>query len=153
MLKFVTWAVNPAQPLSSAHKRVYFLTPFLRHFSMIFPMALPAHSGPWPLIQFRNPFSQTVGLLGRVISSSQGRYLNTWQHKHRINSYTHTPNIHSLSGIRTHDPSVQASEDSSCLRSRGYCDQLPQTPLPEGWVRIAWEPSEQVSSFCPTLNI
>jgi hypothetical protein len=23
-------------------------------------MALPAHSGPWPLIQFRNHFSQTV---------------------------------------------------------------------------------------------
>jgi hypothetical protein len=32
---------------------------------------------------------QTVGLLGRVISSSQGRYLNTGQHKHRINTYTY----------------------------------------------------------------
>jgi hypothetical protein len=30
---------------------------------------------------------QTVGLLGRVISLSQGRYLNTGQHKHRINTY------------------------------------------------------------------
>jgi hypothetical protein len=62
------------------------------------------------LIQFRNHFSQTVGLFGRVISPSQGRYLNTGQHKHRINAYT--PNIHALSGIRTHDPSVRASEDS-----------------------------------------
>jgi hypothetical protein len=52
-------------------------------------MALVAHSGPRPLIQFRNHFSQTVGLLGRVISSSQGRYLNTGKHKHRINAYTH----------------------------------------------------------------
>jgi hypothetical protein len=52
-------------------------------------MVLPAHSGSWPLIQFRNHFSQTVGLLGRVISSSQGLYLNTGQHKHRINAYTH----------------------------------------------------------------
>jgi hypothetical protein len=41
---------------------------------------LPGHSGPWPLIQFRNHFSQTVGLLGRVISPSQGRYLTTGQH-------------------------------------------------------------------------
>jgi hypothetical protein len=32
---------------------------------------------------------QTVGLLGRVISSSQGLYLNTGQHKHRINTYTY----------------------------------------------------------------
>jgi hypothetical protein len=29
-----------------------------------------------------------------------------------------------LSGIRTHDPSVRASEDSSCLRLRGHCDRL-----------------------------
>jgi hypothetical protein len=63
----------------------------VRPFSIMsfFSMALPAHSGPWPLIQFRNHFSQTVGLLGRVISPSQGRYLNTGQHKHRINAYTH----------------------------------------------------------------
>jgi hypothetical protein len=30
----------------------------------IFSMALPAHSGPRLLIQFRNQFSQTLGLLG-----------------------------------------------------------------------------------------
>jgi hypothetical protein len=29
-----------------------------------------------------------------------------------------------LNGIRTHDPSVRASEDSSCLRPRGHCDRL-----------------------------
>jgi hypothetical protein len=64
---------------------------------------------------------QTVGLLGRVISSSQGLYLNTGQHKHGINTYT--PNIHVLCGIRTHDPSFRASEDSSSLRPLGYCDR------------------------------
>jgi hypothetical protein len=32
-------------------------------------------------------------------------------------------NIHALSGIRTHDPSVRASEDNSCLRRRGHCDR------------------------------
>jgi hypothetical protein len=83
-------------------------------FSFFFSMVLPAHSGPRPPIQFRNPFSQKVGLLGQVISSSQGLYLNTGQHKQ--NKRIHTPNIHALSGIRTHDPSVRASEDSSCLR-------------------------------------
>jgi hypothetical protein len=35
--------------------------------------------------------SQTVGLLGRVISSSQGLYLNTGQHKHR-KTRTHIKN-------------------------------------------------------------
>jgi hypothetical protein len=63
-------------------------------------------------------FTQTVGLLGRVISPSQGLYLNTGQHKHRINAHT---DIHVLSGIRIHDPSFRTSENSSCLRPRGHC--------------------------------
>jgi hypothetical protein len=33
-------------------------------------------------------------------------------------------NIHASSGIRTHDLSAGAGEDSSCLRSRGHCDRL-----------------------------
>jgi hypothetical protein len=34
----------------------------------VFSMALPAHSGPWPLIQFRNNFAQAARLLGRVVT-------------------------------------------------------------------------------------
>jgi hypothetical protein len=33
--------------------------------------------------------TQSVGLLGRGIIPSQGRYLNTEQHRHRINAYRH----------------------------------------------------------------
>jgi hypothetical protein len=47
--------------------------------------------------------------------------LDTEQNKHRINA--HNTDIHALSGILTHDPSVRASEDSSCLRPRGHCDR------------------------------
>jgi hypothetical protein len=88
----------------------------ITHISFFFSMDLPAHSfpRPLPLIQYRNHFSQTVELLELVISPSQGRYLHTGQHKHWINRI-HTPNIHALSEIRTHDPSVRASEESSCL--------------------------------------
>jgi hypothetical protein len=32
--------------------------------------------------------------------------------------------MHALSGIRTHDPSVRAGEDGSCLRPRDHCDRL-----------------------------
>jgi hypothetical protein len=66
-------------------------------------MALPAHSGSRPLIQFRNNFSQTVGLLGR--------------------------GIHASSGIRTQNPSVRATEDSSCLRPCNYYDRHLRTIL------------------------
>lgn len=31
--------------------------------------------------------------------------------------------IHASSVIQTHDPSVQASKDSSCLRPYGHCDR------------------------------
>jgi hypothetical protein len=61
-------------------------------------------------LQFFNR-RHSVGLFGRVISPSQGRYL------------TQT-DIHALSGIRTHDLSVRGSEDCSCLRPRGHCDRL-----------------------------
>jgi hypothetical protein len=76
-------------------------------------MALPAHSGPWPLIQFRNHFSQTVGLPGRVISLLQGRYLNTGQHKHRINASTHQI---SMTGVRF-EPTIPASERTKTARA------------------------------------
>jgi hypothetical protein len=40
--------------------------------------------------------------------------------------WTHT-DVHALSGIWTHDPSFRASEDHSCLRPCGHCDQPVQT--------------------------
>jgi hypothetical protein len=114
---------EPTMPAFEREKTVHTLdrsATVIGFHIVIFSMALPAHSGPWPLILFRNHFLKTVGLLGRVISPSQGLYLNTGQHRHRIKAYTHTPNIHALSGIQTHYPRVEASEDSSCLRPRGY---------------------------------
>jgi hypothetical protein len=77
-------------------------------------MAVQPFVGPWP------PFTQTVGPLGPVISPSQGLYLYTGQHKHRILAHR---DIHVLGGIRTHDPSVRESEDSSCLRPHGHRDR------------------------------
>jgi hypothetical protein len=49
---------------------------------------------------------------------TQCRYLHIEQHKHSINT-----DIHVSSGVRTHDPSVRAGEDSSWLRPRGHCDR------------------------------
>jgi hypothetical protein len=58
---------------------------------------------------------QSEGLLGRVISSSQGLCLYT--------NTTQTLNIHAQSGIRSHGPGARASEDSLCLRLLGYRDR------------------------------
>jgi hypothetical protein len=55
--------------------------------------------------RFLQLFRHMVGLLGRVISPSQGLYLHrTTQHRK-----TRT-NIHTLSGIRTHDLSNQPAK-------------------------------------------
>jgi hypothetical protein len=59
---------------------------------------------------------QSVGFLERVINSSQGLYLYTNTEQHT----TQALNIHTLSGIRTHDPGVRGSEDSSCVRPLDY---------------------------------
>jgi hypothetical protein len=64
---------------------------------------------------------QMVELLGRVISSSQGLYLNIGQHKHRINTDTYQTTM--PCGIRAHDPAFLASEDSTCLRPLSYRDR------------------------------
>jgi hypothetical protein len=92
------------------------------YWTLLFSMALSAHSGPRPLFSSVIYFTQSVGLFGRGISPSNGRCRNTGQQIQ--NRRIHTPNIHAMSGIQTHDPSVRASEDSSCLRPRGYSDRL-----------------------------
>jgi hypothetical protein len=45
--------------------------------------------GLWPPFQFLDLLTQSVGLLGRGISPSQGRYMHTGQNKHRINAHRH----------------------------------------------------------------
>jgi hypothetical protein len=69
-------------------------------------------SGLGSFCSFLNLY-QSVGLHERGISPSQGRYLDTEQHKHRINLHSH-----GLNGIRTRDPTVRACEDCSCLRPK-----------------------------------
>jgi len=64
-------------------------------------------------------FGQLVGLLVRGIGSTQGIYL------HRITQHWKTrTHIHASSVIRTHDPSVRAAEDSTCLTPLGHWDRL-----------------------------
>jgi hypothetical protein len=79
---------------------------------IIFFMALPTNSGLRPLIQFCNHFSQTVTLLGQVISPSQGRYLNA-EHKHRINTYTHQTSMPWVG----FEPTIPASERAKTVHA------------------------------------
>jgi hypothetical protein len=55
---------------------------------------------------------QTVELLGRVISSSQGLYLNTGQHKHKVNTYT----LQTYMPFVGFEPTIPASERAKTVR-------------------------------------
>jgi hypothetical protein len=91
--------------------------------------------------------THSVGLLGRVISSSQGPLP---VHKHR-RTHTQIINIHSLYGIRTNDPGFRASEDSTCLIPLGYRDRH-KGPLLlinfAAFIRIRYVSLVQMISYC-----
>jgi hypothetical protein len=78
--------------------------------------------GPWPLFQFHGHFTddRTPWTSDQLVARPLPKHRTTQTQNKRIR----TPNIHALCGIRTHDPSVRASEYSSCLRPLGYCDRL-----------------------------
>jgi hypothetical protein len=62
-------------------------TIYLSIYLSIYPL-LYSSCGPLPLFSFLI-YTQQVGLLGCGIGSSQGYYLHTVQHKHRINAQRH----------------------------------------------------------------
>jgi hypothetical protein len=86
-------------------------------FTDIFPfyssVALPPIEDPGFSFSSVIIFSQTVGLLGRVISPSQGRYLSKGQHKHRMNAYPHQTSMHCVG----FEPTNPASEQTKAVHA------------------------------------
>jgi hypothetical protein len=78
----------------------------------------------WALADFSIPWSQpqSVGLLGRGMSPSQGLYLHTEQHKHRINAHRHPCSEWDW------NPGPQCSNEGVRFMPRGHCDRL-HSPL------------------------
>jgi hypothetical protein len=81
---------------ASASKMVSSLQVFrLKYYIWFIYTYLPIYGSTalcWALASFSVSwsFTQSVGLLGRGIIPSQGRYLHTEQHKHRINAHKHS---------------------------------------------------------------
>jgi hypothetical protein len=115
---------------TSAIYLIIMRTFLLQFLFLLLPLSHRACVKRFVSLQFLN-ITQSVGLLGRGIRPTQGLYLHrTTQTQNKT-----LTNIHALSGIRNHDPSVRAAEDISCLRTRGHCDRLLlQFSLPKlGW--------------------
>jgi hypothetical protein len=96
----------------------------LHHILTIFFHWLYSPLGLWPLMFSFMIILQTVGLLGRVITSSQGLYLNTGQHKHRINRYTYQTSVPCVG----FEPMISASERAKTVHA------LDRSATVTGWV-------------------
>jgi hypothetical protein len=87
--------------------------------SCFFSILLSAHSRPRTLTEFRNHSftdGRTSWMSDQLVTMPLPKHSTT----QKQNKGIHTPKIHALSGIRIHDPSVRASEDSSCLILSDY---------------------------------
>jgi hypothetical protein len=91
-------------------------------FSFIHQWLYSPLLGPGLFFSFVIFFTQLIGLLGRVVSPSPGRYLhNRTTQTQNKRTQTH-PCLEWDSKPRS---SVRASEDSSCLRPCAHCDRQP----------------------------
>jgi hypothetical protein len=97
------YMVRPSHPPWLIHSNVCIF--FFNGSSSAF-RALASYSVP-------ESFFSEVGLLGRVISPSQGLYLNTGQHKHRINAYTHHTSMPWLG----FEPTIPASKRATTVHA------------------------------------
>jgi hypothetical protein len=89
-----------------------FVESYFRH-GFFFSTGSTAPLGPGLCLSVLWSFLETVGLLGRVISSSQGFYLNTGQHKHRLNRYTHQKSMPCVE----FEPTIPASERAETVHA------------------------------------
>jgi hypothetical protein len=107
--------LGPLERANLSHWTIYFITTFFFNGSSSLFRALASYSVPYSFLTVgRTPWTSD-----QLATRSLPKHRTTQTQKDCI----HTPNIRALRGIRTHDPSVRASEDSSCLRPRGYCDR------------------------------
>jgi hypothetical protein len=75
--------------------------------------------GPWPLFQFLHHLhSRYVSLNGGSARRKSATYIQNKTKREQ----THR-DIHASSGVRTHDPSIWADENSSCFSPHGHCDR------------------------------
>jgi hypothetical protein len=96
------------------HDELHNLYSSLNMSIIFFPVALQSlkYLGRLTYRRFLELFRHMVGLLGRVISPSQGLYL------HRTTQLRKTrTNIHALIGIRTNDPSNQPAKTHASDRT------------------------------------
>jgi hypothetical protein len=81
-------------------------------------MVVQSFVEPWLLFSFLTLY--TVGRTPWMGDQPVARPLPTHRTTQTQNKRTRNTDVHVLSGIRAHDPSVRTSEDNSCLRRHGY---------------------------------
>jgi hypothetical protein len=86
---------------------------FILKYIFSFTMALPAHSGPWPLIQFRNHYftdGRTPWTSDQLVARALSKYRTTQTEK---NAYTHQTSMPSMG----FEPTISASERAKTVHA------------------------------------
>jgi hypothetical protein len=132
-------------------RRNWSLIPFpsYKQVYLLFFNGSTAPLGPLSLIFSFIIILQTVGIIGREISSSQSLSLNTGQHKHRINTYTYQTSMHCVEVETTIPPSewpktvhaldFSATLSSSILMSDNMILEHPNKSFPHKVKLIAFQ--------------
>jgi hypothetical protein len=123
------------------------------YFEVVFDIRLFIHSsmtlqpfvGTWPVLQFRGLFIHAVGLLGRGISPSEGRYLGTGQQNCRINAHT---NIHTFEWD-SNSRSQRSSERRQFMpqTARPLCSALDMHSLYKIYKRISFCKNKAIGKY------
>jgi hypothetical protein len=110
------WAGIPRQEKFSELRQLFCISPFLNVCTILlwlYSLLL----GLGRIFNFLI-YTQSVGLLGRGISPSQGRYLHTEQHKQNERTQTSMPRV----GFESTTLMSERGEDSKCMYTWGNPD-------------------------------
>jgi hypothetical protein len=147
-----SWRQSPKASKNSVHLGRHVL---LHVFSMLSPLSFCYHSGVYGWFFSFMIILQTVGLLQRVISSSQGLYLNTGQHEHRRNAYTHQTSM----PCSKFEPTVPSSKWAKTVHALDHsttvtgCLHLRKGKLHWGKLGLSWRAWMKPWHDCPWVCV
>jgi hypothetical protein len=151
------WTVYVLNEKSVQHNEVqkcYATFTVICSFFIYSSIALQPLAGTWPFFSFVIFF--TVGLLGRTISSSQGRYLHTRQHKYRK---MHTQTSMTCVGFEPTNPAfewakaVHALDRAAALIGTVICNSKKSYPLRSEYLLVTLIPVlSEIKFLCDLLR-
>jgi hypothetical protein len=116
-------------------------------------VALQPFVGPWPLLHFSIFFfAQTVGLLGRVINPSQGRYLHTEHNTYRATQTQNKRKHRTSMPWVGFEPTIQAFERVKTVLALDSAVTVIDHLVVTRWIKYSCEQAIHFGSYAIIFN-